>query len=662
MKAAPLDELPEAANQKEIEKHLREMLGPPPQEATEVSDRIAKELSAEAPILVKPAGTTIEPTPEPITAPEIQGAEATIEKNEEPQTEDTGETDPEDDLPEDETTSEAVDSIVAEEGDVVLAADDAEVAKAFQPPKTGILARLKTFFRNWWQNKRARYVTLLGLVAIIFAAILLPASRYFLLNAASVRGSASLTVMDESSQQPLKNVKVTIGGQTALTGSDGKARLGHLRLGKSQLILQKRAYAGQNRPITIGWGSNPLQTESLKVVGSQYTINVKDLLSGKPVANAEALSGDANAAADDNGKILLAVEPGDDQNITVTISAKTYRDEKITFSLDTKAAQTVNMVSGRKEVFVSKRSGTYDVYKVDVDGKNQAVVLKGSGTEQDNMLLLTHPTDEVAAFVSTRDNVHNSDGFLLSTLTLIDIGNDSVKTIGQSERIRLVGWLDSRLVYVQIAAGASAANPKRYRLMSYDHKTGDKRELASGNYFNDVTVAGGSIYYALSSNSLGGASNLTRSNGDGTNKQVILGQEVWNIIRTSYENFYLSGQDWYSYKLGSLTATKLSAVPPVSKSRNYADSPDKIRSLWVDSRDGKGVLLAYDTNSKADKILKSQSGLNDAVLRWLSSSTLIYRVQTDQETADYVININGGDAKKIVDVTNTTGIEQGFFY
>lgn len=653
MKTISPDELPVAANQKEIEKRIREMLGPPPQEASSTTEPPATE---------KPVVEEVPPpaTPPP-SAPIIEGKPIPTEPVT-PKTE-ADKIIVSDNIPEDETTAEAVDDIVAKEGDQVLAAEDAELSKAFTPEKSDLASKLKKFFSNWWGNPLARKATIAGLVIAIVAAAVVPNSRYFLLNTAGARAAASLTVIDEANQQPLKNIPVTLAGQTGVTDSDGKAHLSKLKLGKSELVVGRKAYTIIRKQITVGWGSNPLGSFSLKAVGSQYTIIVRDYLSGKPIEKAEANNEEASAGADKDGNILLAVEGGSDKEVTVTISAKSYRDEKLTFNLDSKQKQQVSMVPDRKSVFVSKRSGKYDVYKVDIDGKNEEVVLKGTGTEQDNMALMSHPTDEVAAFVSTRENTHSSEGYLLSTLSLIDVNSNSYKNIGQSERIQLIGWIGSRIIYVQIAAGTSAANPQRYRLIAYDYKTSEKRELASANNFNDVLTIGNVVYYAVGNTyQPSGITGFVKINADNTGKQTILSQEVWTLYRLAYDNLAIPvGTDWYDYKLGNSTATKLATAPANPKSRTYVDSPDKSHSLWVDQRDGKGVLLAYDTITKADKILKTQSGLADQV-RWLNNSTLIYRIHTDQETADYAINIDGGDAKKVKDVTDVVSIEQGYFY
>jgi len=566
----------------------------------------------------------------------------------------------------DENTDEAIDDITTKEGDEVLAAEDAEVAKAFEPPiKTGFRHKIKVFLQDLWADKRKRWATIVGLVVIVLALITIPMSRYFFLNLAGVRSSASLTVLDNSTQLPLKNVQVSLAGQTSKTNDSGLVKLTHLRLGRAQLSINKPAFATQKQTVTVGWGSNPLGSFPVQPVGAQYTFVIKDWLSGQPIQKAEASSGSADAQSDKNGKIVLTVESGGNATtLPVTITADTYRNQQLQLDLTTKTAQTVNMVPARKEVFISNRSGKDDVYKVDVDGKNEQLVLAGTGNEVPaSLALVPHLTDEVAALVSTRDNVHDSDGFLLSTLTLIDLSDDSTISVAQSEQIQIVGWVGSQLVYVQIAAGASAANPKRFQLIAYDYKTGDKTALDSANSFNDVLLASDAIYYAPSSTSDNDPNTgLYKIDADGSNKRTLLSQEVWNIFRVSYDSFDLSLlQTWYHYNLGDVLPTKLTTAPASPVNRLYIDSPDGKHSLWVDQRDGKGVLIDYDTTKKTDATLVSQGGLSYPV-RWLTNSTLVYRIHTDQETADYALNINGGQPRKISDVFNAAGLNLWYYY
>ncbi len=651
----PVVDIPEAGNQKELEQRIRVMMGPPPQETAAPEKEALGQKSVE---VVMP---DIEALAAKVTGPEEPEEKLLIipESHEQPVPLLNDEVATDEDMPEDTTTAKAVDEIVAEEGETVLKAEDAEVAAAFVPEKTGFKAKIKRFFRRWWDNPKARWATIIILTLGLLAAIGLPASRYFLLNSVGVRASAALSVIDASSQQPLKNVRVSLGGQTAVSDSEGKVRLNHLRLGRGELSIEKRAYAGQIKQLVVGWGSNPLEAASLTPTGSQYTILITDFLSGKPVEKVEATAGEANALSDKDGKLVLSVDAGDDEDLTVTLTAPSYRDEKITFSLDAKTDQVLKLVPARKHAFISKRSGKFDLYKIDADGQHEELVLAGTGNEQDNISLLSSPTSDVTALVSTRDAARNSEGFLLSTLTLVNLADNTAKTVVQSERLQVLGWTGNRLIFVQIAAGASAANPKRYRLMAYDYTAGTKAELAADNYFTDARLIGTAVYYALPSIAPG----LYKIGADGANKQAILSSnEVWNVYRSSYEMLSLSvGQDWYEYRVGTSKPTKLSGQPASLSNRVYTDNPDSSRSVWVDNRDGKGVLVVYDVGARTENVLVSSQGVGNP-LHWLSNTTFIYRKHTDQETADYVVNIDGGDPKKINDVTNTTGLSDGYFY
>lgn len=180
-------------------------------------------------------------------------------------------------------TDQAVDDIMVQESDELLEAEDKELAKAFSNEELSFKDKLKNFFSNWWHNKKARWATIVGLAALLIATVMIPPSRYFVLNSIGVRGSTSMTVLDESTGQPLKNVKVMLANQTALSDTEGKVTLQHLKLGTQELVVEKHAFAVFNRKLTVGWGSNPIGDITLQPVGSQYAFTVSDFLSGKPI-------------------------------------------------------------------------------------------------------------------------------------------------------------------------------------------------------------------------------------------------------------------------------------------------------------------------------------------------------------------------------------------
>lgn len=565
---------------------------------------------------------------------------------------------------EDSELDAAVDDIAARESDELLKAEDETLQKAFEEkPPVGFLAKTKKFAKDWFSDPNKRKATIGVVILLLVAASVFPGSRYFLLNTVGVRSSASLRVVDEGTQQPLKDVVVSVQGQTATTNNDGAVTFRKLKLGKTDVNIERAAFATTTKSYTLGWGSNPLGDVALTPVGLRYTLNAKDFLSDQPVQKAEATSGQFSAFANEQGEIVLTVDTKENKDINITVRAGGYRDEEVTVKSNDKEAKDIKMVPARKHVFVSKRSGKYDVYKIDADGKNEELLLSGSGTERDDMVLAGHPDRDVVALISTRENMRNEDGYLLSTLYTIDVATGERTSLGRAERFQIVGWIGDRLVYAKIVAGGSASNPKRQRLISYDFVNAQSAEIAASNNFNDVLVVKDKIYYAPDSSQKRINVGLFVVDADGGDRKVLVESETWNVFRTKYDELTIAvGKAWYSYQVDSAAApSALNGAPADPRSRVYVDNGDSSKSLWVDDRDGKGVLLAYDTSNKEDKNLSAQSGLTNPV-RWLNSSTVVYRVTNGQESADYVVSLNGGERKKLVDVTNTAGIDKWYYY
>lgn len=612
---------------------------------TEKLPDVAKKETETAPRDAEAAGTKSEPAPESSPA---QAAGTNSELSDDVGLEDPG-------------TNKAVDEIVAAESDELL--DKQTRPDSTSAPRSPHRNPLKRFFSAWWHSKPARNLTILALLLGAAAAAIVPSSRYFLLNSAGVRSSASVTVLDQTTSQPLKNVEFSIDGKSSRTDSEGQVKLSDLRLGPSTLKITKPAFAEVSQPVTVGWGSNPLGEFHLKAVGIQYKLVVTDFLSKKAPPKAEATSGEASAIANGKGEIVLTVPKTENDRVEVKISADNYRTETLNLPIGQKDPVAVELVPGRKHAFISKRSGTFDVYKTDADGKNEEMVLAGTGREKvDTMALSPHPSKNVAALVSTRENMRNGDGFLLSTLTLLDLSDNTAVKVAQSERIQLVDWIGDKLVYVKIKEGASAASVDRHSLTSYDLDSDTEKELASTNYFNDVLSANGAVYYSPAAYNVNGSVGLFKINADGNNKKTVYDQEVWNMFRTSYDRLSVSmGQEWFELDLGDDSLDRTSGPPAVQKTRVYINGPENKKSLWAEDRDGKGTLISYDQETKEDAVIRSQSGLKNP-LHWLTDKHIIYRVNNNQETADYIFNTEGGEPRKIRDVTDTAGIDRWYYY
>ncbi len=549
---------------------------------------------------------------------------------------------------------QAVAEIVAAESDEILEIEDAVREQTSRAPIKQPKVKAAKKNRSGLRRAITKTVLLLLVMGIIAAAIV-PNSRYAALNAAGVTSKTSMTIVDEQTDQPLKNAQVSIGNVSGVTNDKGVVTLDRLRLGKNQLTIQKSAFAPITKYITIGWGSNPLGQIGLSLTGTQYSFSVTDFLSAKPIGAVMASTTEADAVADDKGVIKLSLAQPGEQPIKVTLKRDGYRTQELTIKPTDKGDHPVTMVPSRKHVYVSKKSGKADIYTSYIDGKDAKVILAGSGKERDDTVLAPHPSDSVVAYVSTRVGQTNKAGETLYNLLILNLEDNNSTNVTAAEQVRIIGWAGDRLVYVRTSVDAKADATDRYRLVSYNYKDNTSKELAKTNFFNDVTSIGNTIYFALSSAYQGGSAGLYRVNADGTNSENVYNQEVWNVFRTAYDHLTLSvQQEWYDLQVGG-KPFKLNAAPSEQLSRVYIDSPDGKRSARVDNRDGKVALLVYDKATKIEKEIQTQLGLSYPV-RWINDNTLVYRVKTASETADYAVSLDGGKPLKISDVTNTTGL------
>lgn len=555
-------------------------------------------------------------------------------------------------------TADAIEEITRDDDELVLEVETAPEEEPAEPPKKR--GRIREFFRKWWGNPVARWCTIIGLIVIVLAAGLWPTSRYAVLNTVGVRASTTLKVIDNETRLPLKNVTVSAGGVTTKTNGDGQATLRNVKLGKQDIRIERAAFAPVQLERTLGWGSNPLPDVLLEATGLQLRFTALDYLSGKPITSAEASVGDAVAIADDKGRIVLTAADPEADTITVALTGRDYKTEQVVVAVaSSEASREIKLVPAQPVVYISKQSGKYDVLKTDIRGEKPELLLAGTGEERrDSLRLAASPDGALAALVSTRTTQRDADRYPMSTLTLIQSADGANRAIDLAQRIEPIAWQGSTLVYHVVYASASSANSQRSKIIAFDTSSSARKVLATADYFNGVQVVGSTLYYATTQTDPALPSHFTKIAINGTSKSTLLDKPVWSMLRTSPTEMSLETPDgWYTYLIGDTTARRGTAVD-YANARTYTDTPDGKLSAWVDNRDGKGVIVLTDTATGSERVITSASGLRQP-LRWLGAGVLSYRVVTTDETADYVVSINGGDSRKVTNVTDVDGFVFG---
>ncbi len=514
------------------------------------------------------------------------------------------------------------------------------------------LQRFKSALRAWWRNPKKRYITIGSILGLLLLLAIVPATRAFLLNVVGVRTRVIVTVVDKGTALPMERAVVSVAGKTAKTDEAGRVELKRVRLGAQKLSVEKPGFAPYHKKVYLGVRVTDFGDVSLRPVGAQLSYVVTDFLSGKPIKDAEFISGQATTKSDEKGKALLTLESSQATGASVSVEAKGYRTEKLAAQQNAKATTALKLVPSAKAVYVSKKSGRYDVYKKYIDGKNEQVLLLGTGLENQSMRALVSPENTYVAVVSSREEKRNSQGYLLSTLTLVDIASGEAQTVAQAEQMTLLGWVDQMIVFQETSVGASAANPNRQKIFSYNTVTGDKKQLASANYFNDYLVQGKDIYYTVSATDAAARETFVKVGADGTNRKPHYASDVWSLIRVDYKNFRLqTPAKWFNFNTDTVKLAE--SVPPNElSSRVYTDSQDGARSAWIDQRDNTGVVTMYEVGSGTDRQIASIKNAQ-GIVGWLNEQVLIVRVANYSEVADYAVSLQGGAPVKVADVSGT---------
>lgn len=634
-------EAPDVESRK-AEEHVKEIMGPADPHRANMTMPPDLETEAEtAPEVPESVIPNIEPA-----------AEVAIES--EPEEPDTLPEEPREDLSplpnaEDKTTDSAVDDIMHNDADAALPEgpkDDAVVMKS------SFRERCKNFWLEWWSNPWKRYGTI-AVAAVLLAVIVFVAPiRAMVLNTVGVRSSIMVHVYDGATNLPLENAVVQVDNKSTKTDSNGQAKIAGVHLGKKTVKISKLAFAATTKNVNLGMRIIDIGDVTLKSVGTQLTFVFTDYLSGKPIKDVAITSGESTAKSDKNGKAVITLQPDRAKDSKITTSKDGYRTDELSAPIDLTAKTSHKLVPAAHAIFVSKESGKYDVYKMYLDGKDRSVLLAGTGLENQSIATLPSPSGDMVAVASTRDDKRNSDGYLLTALNVIDVASGNRTDIEYAEQITLLGWDGSTLVYQQTVAGASAANPSRQKIIAYDTSSSKRFQLANANYFAGTQLIGSTLYYTVSATDPSGTASFARIKTDGSSKTVIYTGSVWSLLRSAYDTMKMQTQDkWYEY---TISTAKLASSTPTSSytSRFYVDSPDGKTSAWVDVRDINGVLIARNTSTGKETELTTQKNMQ-APLYWLNKSTVVYRVSGSNEVADYTVSIDGGQPKKIADVSLT---------
>lgn len=557
-------------------------------------------------------------------------------------------------LGDDPATSAAVEDIERQEADVALLDETGPGA----PRPTHPVRTVKPKHRRH-PMKIMLWAILLLAAAIAAVCFFVPSVRTVILDQLGVRGNILLTTTDGANNMPLERARVELDGKVIETDSDGKAKLTGLGLGSQTLRVSKAGFAPIEKPIEVGVRTTDLGEFVMKPVGAQLTYELTDYLSGKPIKGAVVSAGSSIARSNAAGAAVLTVPTDISSDAQIRVEGDGYRPETTPFS-QSKRLNNQRLVSAQKHIYIAKNNGRFVVYKIDVDGANKEVLVDATGDETADSSLMFDPAGKKVAYVSTREGQRNNAGKALQTLVLVDTASGGLETIDKAQQITPIGWKDSTVVYLLRDDTVAASDSKdMQRLQAYDYGANKRLQLGGAGSIGTAILYGNMAYYLQADSNTTSKKTLQQVNINGGDKRVISEQEVAATARNDYKSFIMKTPDrWIGYTFGDTDIHEFTGSPQATCGQ-YLPSPDGRQTAWVNLRAGDvDALMVRETAGNGEKNLIAQKNIQ-AVTRWLTNRVLMYRVDSDEETADYALSLDGGKPVKVADVAITSGAATG---
>lgn len=475
---------------------------------------------------------------------------------------------------------------------------------------------------------------LLGFLLIVAVLLAIPVTRYSILGT-FLKKDVTFIVKDSSTKKLISAASVTIGSMSAKTDASGKVTLKELPAGEYTVKINKKYYKDISVPYKVPVLGDPREgSVNLEAIGRQVILSVANTITKEIVVGASITMSDVSSVTNDKGTATLVL-PADKKVLKAAIKAEGYNDTDVEVKItDQPDSNQFSLVPSGTVYFLSKQTGKVNVMKSNLDGSSAAVVVEGTGNENDRETVLLAARDwDYMALSSKRDAKK------VGQLYLVDGASGKLTTIDEGDAsFQLVGWSDHRFIYLVNRNNKRTWEPQAQVLKSYNAETGKLTVLdetaAVGvsdydyqrEYVQGLYILEGKIVYSKTwqQNRPYGSPSDKKSaimavNPDGSGKQRLKeftmegSMSIQGKLYEPQEVYFRVGIDsspaiYYEYE-----GNNLKSVSNTDDKFNntfyptYLISPNGQKTFWYESRDGKNTLLVGDKNGKDGLNLASQS-------------------------------------------------------
>ena len=514
-------------------------------------------------------------------------------------------------------------------------------------------------------KKRKIIAIIIGFILILVILLTIPFTRYAILGLV-VKKDVTITVVDSTTKQPVSNALVRIGSISKQTDKNGVVKLSAVPVSQSGVKITKQYYQTYDHSYTVPVLFNP-ESPKYEVVatGRSITINVINLITGKPVEDVVISSAQTQATTNSDGTTALILSPKDALQ-KATLSKSGYNTQVVDVKVTQGAVNNYTIAPSGSLYYLSRATGTINVMKANLDGTNAVIFAAGTGQEDSNNTSLLSARDwQYSALIATRENnvqsIHLVDSYK-GDLILIDQGNVTFSSIG---------WSGHNFIYTIYRSGGNYWDDKVQVLKSFNADTrkitvidttsgsGTSSYDAQYQSISNVYILKGEIVYAKTWNNRP----YLISTGDKT--QLLISADPASGVKKTIKAFpektlidlrlyapqavYIksnanAGSDptvFYEYENGAVkTVTDTSDTKFYQSYTTFLVSPSESKTFWYEERDGKNTLFIGDENGANSKIIATLSdytpygwyGSHDEYILLSKHGSELYIASSDSDT------------------------------
>lgn len=455
----------------------------------------------------------------------------------------------------------------------------------------------------------------------------------------------------------LRNIDKTSYQADVAAEESGQAKLvNKLVAGRYDLEVSLNGYYSHIERVELKRGDNTLNYSLKKIPPKLAKITgiVGDYVTEKPLSDITVSVDGKEAVTDKDGRYSIGELNVD--KYQVKISTKGYLE--YTGDIEIKdllmEIEQIKLVPTGRVVFSSNRDGKRGIYTSNYDGSDQKPLIARVGEYEDYSPTLS-PDQTKVAFLSNREGKRDENNNLIVKNYVVGVDGKGLTKISDEKTGNTLVWTKNSKKLLWSAQKNNISEMYVYDLVKKENNRIDDKNFSFAYLNEDGTKAAYSVY----------------NNGS-------YGIYVWDIennklvntvIETTASSYMVdfrgnnsviysstpSGQSaplFYSFNTANGTSEKITYEYP---KRSYVKSNSGSYVAYIEDRDGKNNLFYAKSDYTGEKKLTSIDTANYPVVWSVGDKYLFFNSYKTGESALYIIGLDGGTAKKVVDISNDFG-------